>query len=35
VKLGEETRRMLVPVTAVGDQILAASENGEVFILKK
>ncbi len=35
VKLGEEIRRMLVPVIAVGDQILAASEDGEVFVLRK
>ena len=35
VQLGEETRRILVPVIAVGNQILTASEDGEVFLLRK
>lgn len=35
VELGEDLHRILVPATAVDDKILVATENGEIFVLRK
>ncbi len=35
LELGEDVNRILVPATAVGDRILVASEDGQIFVLRK